>query len=348
MRVVTSGDNLSAAWNEAERTLSISLISSEVDHGGLTGLADNDHAQYLLTTGSASVGVASQIPSVTHLWTPFQLSPGRLTLSTGNPAPTTDLTAQTTLYYEPYGFGDVLGIYDGSTSWAMLSIGSGLSLSLAGLTSNTNYDVFVYSNSGTPTLEALAWTDSTTRATGLTLVNGVYCKTGQTTRRYLGTFRTTGTTGQCEFSRTKRYLWNMHHRLEFPVAKGDSTVSWTYGTAAWRQARADANNQVDWVQGLSLDTHRFTLGWCSSATVATTRFGGIGINSTTPTANAYSAIGDTVVTSAAANLAGGDSGGNNYRNGLNSVIWCEFGSATGTVTFFGVGSVECLKGTLWL
>jgi hypothetical protein len=77
---------------------------------------------------------------------------------------------------------------------------SEVSASLSGLTPNTNYDVLGYNNSGTLALDLVAWTNGTTRATALARQDGVLVKSGATTRRYLGTLRTTGTTGQTEFS----------------------------------------------------------------------------------------------------------------------------------------------------
>ncbi len=47
-------------------------------------------------------------------------------------------------------------------------------------------------SSGTPTLEALVWTNDTTRATALVRQDGVWSKTGALTRRYLGTVRVDG------------------------------------------------------------------------------------------------------------------------------------------------------------
>jgi hypothetical protein len=88
---------------------------------------------------------------------------GRLSLSGSVALPMTDVTAATTLYYIPYK-GDRISLYTGST-WQINSIpsaGSGAtSLSLSGLTASTNYDIFLYNNSGTLTLDKLIWTSVT-------------------------------------------------------------------------------------------------------------------------------------------------------------------------------------------
>jgi hypothetical protein len=88
---------------------------------------------------------------------------GRLSLSNSVPAPITDILAATTLYYLPYK-GNRISLYTGST-WQIYTIpsaGSGAtSLSLSGLSASTTYDVFLYSNAGTLTLDKLAWTSVT-------------------------------------------------------------------------------------------------------------------------------------------------------------------------------------------
>ena len=90
-------------------------------------------------------------------------------------------------------------MYSGSGSlWTEeLSVTSPISIAVPSTTS-TVYDVFVYDSSGTSTLELTAWTNLTTRATALAYQNGVLCKTegALVTRRYLGSFRTTGVSGQ--------------------------------------------------------------------------------------------------------------------------------------------------------
>lgn len=171
---------------------------------------------------------------------------GRLTTLTTVPISTADRTAQSTIYFTPY-LGSKIALYDG-TRWELFTF-TEISLALSGLTSGKNYDVFVYSNSGTLTLElSAAWSADTTRTDALTTQDGVQVKSGATTRRYLGTIRTTGTT-TTEDSRAKRFVWNMYNRVPRILRAVDATSSWTYGTATWRQANAGAGNQVDLVVG---------------------------------------------------------------------------------------------------
>jgi hypothetical protein len=137
----------------------------------------------------------------------------RLTLTTAVPVTTSDVTGATTIYCTPFN-GNSIALYDG-TNWNLRQSAE-FSIALGTLTSGKPYDVFCYDNSGTPTLELLAWTNDTTRATALTRQDGILCKSGALTRRYLGSFYTTSTT-TTEDSFVKRYLFNYYNRVEKPL-----------------------------------------------------------------------------------------------------------------------------------
>ncbi len=160
---------------------------------------------------------------------------GRLTLESGVPISTTSQSAKTTLYFTPYK-GNQIALYDGS-NWGLHSF-TERSLSLSGYTADTNYDVFIYDNSGTITLESVAWTDDTTRATAIALQDGVYTKNGAATRRYIGTIRITGTTGQCADSAGTRYVWNYYNKVSREMSCNVSG-SHTYATHTWRTYNSD-------------------------------------------------------------------------------------------------------------
>lgn len=181
------------------------------------------------------------------------LAQGRLTLATGTPVTTADQTGKTTIYFTPYN-GNRVSVYDG-TRWRLYTF-SEVSLALGTLTSGKNYDVFLYDNSGTLTLElSSAWTNDTTRADALTTQDGVQVKSGATTRLYLGTFRTVSTT-QTEDSAKKRFVWNLYNRVRRYMQNPTETANfWSY-SSTWRQANANASNQVEYVVGLSLDSIR--------------------------------------------------------------------------------------------
>ena len=195
------------------------------------------------------IGVANSATSlvlgITQLVDP-SIAGGRLTLSTGVPVTTGDVTAATNIFYTAY-LSNEIALYDG-VIWKLTYLAE-LSIALPAVASQI-YDVFLYNNSGTPTLELLAWTNDTTRATALVLQNGVLCKTGALTRRYLGSVRTTTVAGQTEDSRTARYVWNYNNRVGRELRRLETTASWNYTTATIRQANAATANQVDFITGV--------------------------------------------------------------------------------------------------
>ena len=200
---------------------------------------------------------------------------GRLTLESGVAISTTNQTAKTVVYFTPHN-GNTIGLYDGS-EWDLFSF-SELSLSLSGYTANTNYDIFIYNNNGTLTLESAAWTNNTTRATNIVLQDGIYVKSGTVTRRYLGTIRTTGTTGQCEDSVTKRFVWNYYNRSN-RLLNNEITTDWTYATNTWRPLN-NTINAVEIVYGLSSDIDPvifLTIGALYTIASATTTAYAIGV-----------------------------------------------------------------------
>lgn len=173
---------------------------------------------------------------------------GRLTLESGVPISTSNQTAKTTVYFTPYK-GDVISLYTGS-NWELLAY-SETSVAVPS-TTNTNFDIFAYNNSGTLALETVDWTNDTTRATALTTQDGVYVKTGDATRRYIGTGRTTGSSGQTQTTTASWLLYNENNKVRITLSANKGTNTWSYGTATWRAAAADTtvgNTRVEVVFG---------------------------------------------------------------------------------------------------
>lgn len=260
---------------------------------------------------------------------------GRLTLESGVPVSTSNQTAKTNVYFTPY-LGNAITLYDG-TSWKLYTF-TERTLALGTLTSGLPYDVFIYNNSGTLTLEATAWTNGTTRATAITLQDGVYVKSGSTTRRYLGTFYTTATT-TTEDSLTKRFLWNFYNQVPRRVYVQDGTDSWTYGSAAWRQANNSTANQVAVINGLAgCSKISLMVGTIGKNSV---NFGidiGIGENSTTAVSGITGYCEATLYTNLVASHTTAPATGYSY------FAWLEYGAASGTTTFIG----DAGAGTIFL
>jgi len=174
----------------------------------------------------------------------------RLTLTSGTPVTTSDVTGAASVFITPYR-GNRIALYDGSANWQVLTF-TELTQALGTLTSALPYDIFAFNNSGVVATEILAWTSATARATALVLQDGVLVKTGATTRRYLGTFYTTSTT-TTEDSVLKRDLFNYYNRTDRELKRLETTASWTYNSVTIRQANASASNQVEFMVGFSED-----------------------------------------------------------------------------------------------
>jgi hypothetical protein len=184
---------------------------------------------------------------------------GRLTLSSGNPwaGLHSDITAATSLYYTPT-VGSRIALYDG-TRWKLYTFAE-VTLSSPTLTNAIPYDVWLYDNSGTLTLEVTAWTDATTRATALTTQDGVYVKSGATTRRYLGTILPSAANQMSDASYF-RGVWNQYNQTSCYLNKTVSGSGYTYATATIRHSNNDNTNRITVVTGQN-GMCAISLKWC--------------------------------------------------------------------------------------
>lgn len=255
------------------------------------------------------------------------LSNGRLTLTTGVPVPTAAETAATTIYWAPY-LGNEIALYSG-TAWITFAQAQ-LSIAVPA-TTNTAYDIFVDYNAGTPALSLTAWTNVTTRATALTTQDGVLVLTGTTTKRYVGSFRTTAVSGQTESSLTKRYLWNYYNRIDLELQVTDANASWNYTTATIRQAdfaNVGTANQVEVMIGVQEVDLDLELIAAASNSGGVSFAGGIGEDSTTTFARAgFAGAADKV--SYSARLV------KKPAIGSHTYSWNEWSAASSTTTFYG-------------
>lgn len=221
---------------------------------------------------------------------------GRLTLTSGTAVTTSDVTAAGTLYFTPF-IHDKVALYDG-TRWILYTFAE-VSLSLT-LTSGKNYDVFLYDNSGTLTLElSSAWTNDTTRANALTTQNGVRVKSGATTRRLVGTIRasaanqtsdsggssgTAGFRGVCnENNKVPRFI-----RCVPGYSDDNANTSYTTTSTTWTAANggtgATATFLSDGKSAALFDCFSVCNGDATTHSVAV----GIGIDSSTsPSVNGF-------------------------------------------------------------
>jgi hypothetical protein len=290
-------------------------------------------SQTTITDKTVNFGLRDVISIAGARTAPIAAPGGRLTLTSGTPLTTSNVTAAATLYYTPFT-SDRIGLYSG-TQWVPVQF-SELSLSLAALNANTLYDIFAYLSSGAAALEALAWTAPTngtitgatnatpivvtytgtdptndnlvtiagvggntaangtfrianinvgaktfelntlagaavagsgafttngtwqrvtevgTRATGLTTQNGVDVKSGDATRRYLGTIKINTTAGQMDDTITRRHLWNRYNQNLRALLKADAT-NHTYNSATVRGWNNDLGARMEFVIGRGLN-----------------------------------------------------------------------------------------------
>lgn len=306
----------------------------------------------MVTTPPANAIRIGQAQSATVLvvgYTKAPVSPrgppcGRLTLTTGLPVTISDVTAATTVYYTPAGNCNGIALYDG-TQWNDYAFAE-LSIAVPATTS-TLYDVFAYDNGGVVALELTAWTNDTTRATALVLQDGVYVKTGALTRRYLGQFRTTGVSGQTEDSVAKRYVCNQYNKVASPMYVLEATNTWTYTTAAYRQANAAAANQLDFlVCGVGGDAIEATLhAIFSNDNASVFANAAIGLDSTTTPATGLT-IERTRTTGANTPVILEASLRSIPAAGRHTLVWLEYSDAgVGTTTWYGDNNTPTLMQT---
>lgn len=281
----------------------------------------------------------------------------RLTLESGVPVSTSDQTSKTNVYWTPYN-GNRVTIFNG-TYWRTYT-STELTLALGTLTSGKNYDVFVYDNAGTLTLElSSAWTSDTARNDALTTQDGVYVKSGATTRLHLGKLRTTSTTttqttrgGSTTQVGGKWFLENRYNRVPIELNVIDTADTWNYTTNTWRVSNG-ATAPLNCVEFLAGDTYEAVDAVAASVVVlasnsARAAQAGVGVNSSTAPSGLRGATYNASASGMAAPSEGKWRG--QPRLGYNFLSWLEKG-ADGTCIFSGDnggdGRQAGLTATIW-
>ena len=348
----SGGTGAVAAWTDDPSVATLTLSTPLAVASGGTGLDSLTSASVIVGAGTSDVtfvapGTSGNVltsngsiwssSAVAAVVTDLGICEGRLTLTSGTPVTTADVTGATSVFFAPYA-GNRIALYDGSSDWNVRTF-TEITIAVGTLDAGKPYDLFAYDNSGTVTFDApLAWTNDTSRATALTTQNGVLVKTGATTRRYIGTLYTTATT-TTEDSYAKRFLWNYYNRVTRPMRVLEATSSWVYTTATLRQARGSAANQLDFVCGMN----ETPVSAMIAATYANTSAGvnvlvSLGLDSTSATATG-------VVFNAAAGAAGSPhvpvaSLVTFPGVGRHYVVWLEYSTATGTTTWYSASALR--------
>ncbi len=301
------------------------LPLANVDINGATD-ADPRTATVLAGYDAASTAVGKY--SVGKIGGLLRTPPGgRLTLLFGEPVPPGTGAISGGIYYTPY-VGDAIRLYDG-TRWVTIVFSSTI-LPLVGLISGHPYDVFGYLNGNALAIEFLAWTNSTTRATGISIQDGYYCKTGDKTRLYLGTFYTTAA-NQTEDTPAKRYLWNMYNRVPRMLQRNETAANWSYASAAWRPFNNTTLNRVEVVLGLNENPVELTLNCGAYNNIGATCYVGIAIDTTATPAFVIGIGGGGIpfLQNASFKVLHNPGIGYHYYQAM------EYGNASGDTKFYG-------------
>lgn len=313
----------------------------------------------LLSAAGATLRTTDPINAGTGASTTFTPQ-GRLTLASGTPVMNASQASATSIIYTPY-IGNQIPIYDGTSSFSALTFpeltnnttqSSTGNAGPAAVTTNSNYDLFVWSNAGAATLtRGPAWTSDTARGTGagttqLQMVNGIQTNAvaivngpGANRGTYVGTVRSDGSSqinwvqGGIGANGTAAILgvWNAYNRVQFTGFIGDSTDSWTYTLAAVRAANNSSTMRVSFVQGLQIESFwaQYDAIVQNASSAGTLVSAGIGFDVT----NAFAkAPGIFQVLTTALQLYG------NYQAqalGFHFMNACESSIPSGTTTWLG-------------
>lgn len=184
-------------------------------------------------------------------------------------------------------------------------------------------------------LELLAWSSGTARATAVVLQDGYYVKTGDAKRLLVGSFYTTSTTVTQDTAR-QRLLYNQFNQVErtLQVNDADADAQWTTTSATIRQANANVLNQVEVFCGLAGPRVSLMLLQESANSGANGAYTGFGINSITAFAASPGAV---FLDYGASNKYLASTTPMTYfpALGFTYIAWLENGGSAGTTTFLG-------------
>lgn len=308
-------------------TTAVELLSCTLFAGECLEYVEGQGFRIYDANGQPKIGGLAVDPSVNQF---------RLTGVSATPVMTADSTSLSTIYLASYR-GNTIALNDG-TNWQLIQPGSEPSLAVSGRTTDLPFDVFAFISSGTVALEFLNWSSATARTTGLVRTNGVWTKSGDITRRYLGSCRARSATTFHWVTKgddlpCKLDLWNVDNRIPIGIQLRALTNTWNYTTATWRQAQASANYQLDLMVGLQEDYVDLDLRVSSrNSTISIPRHVGIGFDSTTAFTGITAATANTVASIESDQVA---SCYHQPTIGRHFYAWLEISTATGTCTFVG-------------
>jgi hypothetical protein len=235
------------------------------------------------------------------------------------------------------GASSVISTIDSPTqvTGTVNNTGTGTATVTFKLPPNTNYDAYLSGVTGLPKLTwSAAWSNDTTPPTRAFL-NGVEVASGASTKRLIGSARTTSVAGQLEDSHTHGYLSNRFApRPRFMYAT-DPAANWTYSTASYRQANANTANQFDYICCVPRSI------WAHAQSLVVNNTGvnnvnvGIGIDSTSGNSaqlNQIANLSGTTYVPTNSTYTGTPGIGRHY------ISWLEFGGGSNTQTWLATAA----------
>ena len=174
----------------------------------------------------------------------------RIGVQSGISITSADQAAQSTIYLNPYT-GDSIELWDGN-SWQLYSTsGTVVSLTVTGLTSGKNYDIYAAPSGANPALSfSTAWTSDSVRADTLTYKNGTFVLSTDNTKRLVGTIRASAPT-TTEDTLTNRFVANFDNQVPRPLYNTDPTNTYTFSSTAANIYNNNSGNQILWVQSVA-------------------------------------------------------------------------------------------------
>jgi len=332
-----------------------SITLNAIPAGGTTD-------QVLTKDSGSDYDVSWQTPDTT---TVVVMPQGRLTLTTGVAVTGSDVSGATTIYYTPVT-GRFVPIYNG-TDFVSTDTGGELSQTTADATkspaavgASSVYDLFVWNDSGTiRCTRGPAWSSDTSRGSGagtseVTQVEGIWLNANSVTNgpaaqrgTLVGSVRS-NSSSQLVDSLAFRWVSNIYNAVMRPMKVIESTSTWNYTTATFRQANANAANQLDLLQSLAGGLMKATVSTTYKNTTAS-QFGVLGIDvDTLNTTTIVDNITLVPTVSVTGELVGVSAFYTGYPGlGRHVAIWKEYSSAAGTGTFYGDGGGAVIQGGIF-
>jgi len=232
---------------------------------------------------AAAITSAAGDYALTQIYNTPMSPGGRLSLSSTLAVMSATISGATTIYWNPY-VHQLCPIYDG-TRFSVFDTGGQLSnittnsatgnAGPAAVGASSNYDLFIWNNSGTITLtRGPAWSSATSRGTGggsaqIGQVNGIWTNAVSITNgpstnlgTYVGTVRSNGSStidfifGAAASGGTAGSLgvWNAYNRVPIVTQVLDTVSSFTVASATTIEFNNSATNRVSFIVGLQEDS----------------------------------------------------------------------------------------------